>query len=164
MEDLLKPDTGVTILTICNFLLLVYLLKKFAWKSVINALEKREQQIAQDKQQAHDARVSAEQLQKELDEKLDHIAQEAAQKIAQAVKTGEAQRDQLLAVAKEQTERMIEQARVQIEAEKNQALADVRGEIVRTAVLAAEKIMAQEVNEQKARRAVERVLEEVQKK
>lgn len=164
MEDLLKPDTGVTILTICNFLLLVYLLKKFAWKSVINALEKREQQIAQDKQQAHDARVSAEQLQKELDEKLDHIAQEAAQKIAQAVKTGEAQRDQLLAAAKEQTERMVEQARVQIEAEKNQALADVRGEIVRTAVLAAEKIMAQEVNEQKARRAVERVLEEVQRK
>ena len=164
MEDLLKPDTGVTILTICNFLLLVYLLKKFAWKSVINALEKREQQIDQDKRQAHDARVSAEQLQKELDEKLNHIAQEAAQKIAQAVKTGEAQREQLLATAKEQTERMIEQARVQIEAEKNQARADVRGEIVRTAMLATEKIIKQEVSTTSARTAVERVLEEVEKK
>ena len=164
MEDLLKPDTGVTILTICNFLLLVYLLKKFAWNSVINALEKREQQIAQDKQQAHDARVSAEQLQKELDEKLNHVAQEAAQKIAQAVKTGEAQRDQLLAAAKEQTERMIEQARVQIEAEKNKALAEVRDEMVRTTVLAAEKIMQKEVSATSARNAVERVLEEVQKK
>ena len=49
MEDLLKPDYGVLALTVCNFLLLVYLLKKFAWNRIIGALESREQQIAQDK-------------------------------------------------------------------------------------------------------------------
>ena len=42
MENLLKPDFGVLLLTVCNFLLLVYLLKKFAWGPVIGALEKRE--------------------------------------------------------------------------------------------------------------------------
>ena len=164
MEDLFKPDIGVTVLTICNFLLLVYLLKRFAWKGIIGALEKREKQIADDKQQAHEARITAEQLKAELDEKLNRISGEAAQKMAQAVKTGEAQRDQLLAAAKAQTERMIEQARVQIQAEKEQALNEVRGEIVRTALLATEKIIKQEISPSSAHRAVERVLEEVRKK
>ena len=164
MEDLLKPDIGVTILTICNFLLLVYLLKKFAWKSLIGALEKREQQVAQDKEQAHQARVAAEQLQAQLDEKLEHIAQEAAQRIAQAVKTGEAQRDQLLAAAKAQAERILTQARLEIETEKNQALSQMRDEIVRTAVLAAQKVVAQKIDTAGSRAVVERVLEEVQKK
>ena len=164
MEDLLNPDFGVTILTICNFLLLVYLLKKFAWNSVIGALEKRENQIATDKAQAQQAREQAQQLQAELDEKLNRISQEASDKIAQAVKTGEAQRDELLAAAKETAQRLIDQAHVQIEAEKNSALADVRGEIVRTAVLAARQVVQQEMNEKSARETVERVLDEIKQK
>lgn len=164
MEGLLKPDIGVTVLTVCNFLLLVYLLKKFAWQGLIGALEKREQQIAQDKAQAHDARIAAEQLKAQLDEKLAHISEEASQKIAQAVKTGEVQRDQLLCAAKEQAERLVEQARVQITAEQTQALAQVRDEIVRTAVLAAQKVVGQEMNETNARKAVEHVLADIQTK
>lgn len=164
MEDLLKPDYGVFILTVCNFLLLVYLLKKFAWGSIIGMLEKREQQIADDKKQAQKARESAENLKRELDAKLAEITEEAARKIAEAVKTGETQRDQLLAEAKKNAERLVEQAKAQIEAEKNQALADVRGEIVRTAVLAAEKVLQQQVNEASASQMVDRVLEEVRTK
>lgn len=164
MEDLLKPDYGVMILTVCNFLLLVYLLKKFAWKGIIGALEKRERQIADDKKQAQEARESAEQLKRELDEKLAQIADEAAKKMAEAVRVGETQRDQILAAAKEQSERLAEQAKVQIEAEKNQALAEVRGEIARTAVLAAEKVIRQQISVASAQEAVNRVLEEVKAK
>ena len=114
MQDLLKPDFGVMLLTICNFLLLVYLLKKFAWKSIIGALEKREQQIAADKQHAQQARVEAEKLKNELSAALNRVAEEASAKIAQAVKTGETQREQLLAAAKEQSARLLEQARAEI--------------------------------------------------
>ena len=96
MEDLLKPDFGVLVLTVCNFLLLVYLLKKFAWGPIIGALEKRENQIATDKQTAAQARQSAENLKKELDDRLAQISNEATQKMAQAVKAGEAQKEQLL--------------------------------------------------------------------
>lgn len=103
MEDLLKPDYGVLALTVCNFLLLVYLLKKFAWNRIIGALESREQQIAQDKLQAQQAREAAEKIKSELDEKLAQIADEAAKKMAEAVKMGETQKEQLLAAAKEQS-------------------------------------------------------------
>ena len=164
MEDLLKPDFGVMLLTICNFLLLVYLLKKFAWKGIIGALEKREQQIADDKQQAQQARQLAQELQSQWEEKLNRVAQEAAQKIEQAVQTGEAQRNQLLADAKMQAERLVEQAREQIEAEKTKALAEVRGEVVRTAMLAAQKVVQQQLNPTAAQDAVARVLAEIKEK
>ena len=162
MEDLLKPDYGVLALTVCNFLLLVYLLKKFAWNRIIGALESREQQIAQDKLQAQQAREAAEKIKSELDEKLAQIADEAAKKMAEAVKMGETQ--QLLAAAKEQSERLAEQAKAQIEAEKNKALSDVRGEIARVSVLAASKVIEQQLNEDAAKAVVDRVLAEVKAK
>ena len=164
MEDLLKPDYGVLALTVCNFLLLVYLLKKFAWNRIIGALESREQQIAQDKLQAQQAREAAEKIKSELDEKLAQIADETAKKMAEAVKMGETQKEQLLAAAKEQSERLAEQAKAQIEAEKNKALSDVRGEIARVSVLAASKVIEQQLNEDAAKAVVDRVLAEVKAK
>lgn len=164
MEDLLKPDVGVLLLTVCNFLLLVFLLKKFAWGPIIGALEKRENQIESDKQTAAAARQSAEELKKELDERLAQISNEAAQKMTAAVKAGEAQKEQLLAQAKEQTERMLQQAKAQIEAEKNQALADVRGEIAQLSLLAAARVMQRQVKEDTADQIVAQVLEEVKRK
>lgn len=164
MEDLLKPDYGVLALTVCNFLLLVYLLKKFAWNRIIGALESREQQIAQDKLQAQQAREAAEKIKSELDEKLAQIADEAAKKMAEAVKMGETQKEQLLAAAKEQSERLAEQAKAQIEAEKNKVLSDVRGEIARVSVLAASKVIEQQLNEDAAKAVVDRVLAEVKAK
>ena len=164
MEDLLKPDVGVLVLTVCNFLLLVYLLKKFAWGPIIASLEKREQQIANDKQTAADARQSAENLKKELDERLAQISTEAAQKMAAAVKAGQAQKEQLLAQAKEQADRLLAQAKEQIEAEKNKALADVRGEIAQLSVLAASRVIEREVKADTAQQIVADVLEEIKGK
>ena len=164
MENLLKPDFGVLFLTVCNFLLLVYLLKKFAWGPVIGALEKREQQIESDKQTAADARKTAEELKKELDERLAQISSEAAQKMAAAVKTGETQKEQLLAQAKEQAQRLVEQATVQIQAEKEKALADVRAEIASISLLAASRVVEQDLKDDNADKIVAQVLQEVQKK
>lgn len=164
MENLLKPDFGVLLLTVCNFLLLVYLLKKFAWGPVIGALEKREQQIETDKKNAADARKSAEELKKELDDRLTQISKEAAQKIAEAVKIGETQRDQILAQAKEQADRLVEQAKAQIEAEKTKALADVRGEIASISLLAASRVVERDLKDDTADKIVAQVLKEVQQK
>lgn len=164
MENLLKPDYGVLLLTVCNFLLLVYLLKKFAWGPVINALEKREQQIESDKQTAANARQSAEELKKELDDRLAQISTEAAQQIAAAVKVGETQKEQLLAQAQEQADRLVAQAKAQIEAEKNKVLADVRSEIASISVLAASRVVGQDLKDANADKIVAQVLQEVQQK
>ncbi|MBQ8032701.1 MAG: F0F1 ATP synthase subunit B [Elusimicrobiaceae bacterium] len=164
MENLLKPDYGVLALTVCNFLLLVYLLKKFAWGPVINALEKREQQIATDKQTAAQARQSAEELKKELDARLAQISNEASAQIAKAVSMGRAQQEQLIDQAKQQAQQLLEQAKAQIEAEKNKALADVRGEISSISLLAASRILGKQVKDDTADQVVSHVLEEITRK
>lgn len=164
MEDLLKPDYGVMILTICNFLLLVYLLKRFAWNGLIGALEKREEKVASDIEHARQDRLAAEKLKQELDEKLAQISQQAAEKMQQAVKLGQTQSAELLAQTQEQAKRLLEQTKAQLEAEKEQALADVRNEIVQTAILAAQKIMQEQVSTKQADEAVERVLKEIKAK
>jgi len=164
MGDLLKPDFGVMALTICNFLLLVYLLKRFVWKGLIGALEKREAQVAADIDQAAKDRQTAENLKRELDEKLAQISDLSAKKMAEAVALGKAQSAEILAQTEEQAKRLLEQTKAQIEAEKNQALADVRNEIVQTAVLAARKVLQEQISTQSADKTVERVLKEIKKK
>ncbi len=161
MDKLLNPDFGVMALTIVNFLLLVWLLHKFAWKSIIGALEKREKQIADDKAAAAQARQEAQNIKAELDARLQQIAQEAAKKMQEAVAVGNAQKEQLLSETKQQAQRLIEQAKAQIEAEKNQALADVREQVVSTALLAAAKVTQQQLNAQSAEKVVDEVLRQV---
>lgn len=161
MDQLLNPNFGVFALTVVNFLLLVWLLHKFAWKGIIGALERREKQIADDKSAAAQARQEAEQIKAELGEKLQNIADQAAKKMQEAVALGNAQKEQLMAQAKEQTERLLEQAKAQIEAEKTQALKEVREQIVSTALLAAAKITRQQVTQQTAQNTVDEVLKEI---
>ena len=163
MDKLLNPDFGVLALTIVNFLLLVWLLHKFAWKGIIGALERREKQIADDKATAAEARAEAEKIKTELDTKLHNIADEAAKKMQEAVALGNAQKEQLLAQTEEQAQRLLTQAKEQIEAEKNQALKDVRAQIVQTALLAAAKITQQQMSEKTAEQMVDEVLCDLQK-
>ena len=59
MDSLLKPDIGLMFWTIVNFLLLAFLLAKFAWKPLMNALDSREKQIAEDVAGAHKAKEDA---------------------------------------------------------------------------------------------------------
>lgn len=161
MDQLLNPNFGVMALTVVNFLLLVWLLHKFAWKSIIQALENRERQIEQDKTQAAKAREEAQQIKAELDERLQHISAEATRKMQEAVALGNAQKEKLLAQAQEQTEHLLSQAKEQIEAEKEKALKEVRAQIADTALLAAAQITKQQIDAKSAQRLVEDVLQDI---
>lgn len=164
MEDLLKPDFGVMILTICNFLLLVYLLKRFAWKGLIGALEQREAKITADVTQAAQDRQAAQALKKELEDQLAKISEQAAEKIQQAVKLGQEQSAEMVAQAQQQAQQLLAQTQEQLKAEKEQALAQVRNDIVQTAVLAAQKVLQAQLDVKAADETVQRVLEEIKTK
>ena len=164
MENLLTPDYGVLALTLVNFGILVWLLKKFAWGPIIGALEKREEQIRTDKETAQTARQSAEQLKQELDEKLANLNQEAANRLAAIVKTAETQKEQLVEQAKQQAANLLAQAQAQIQAGKEKALADVRNEIAQLSVLATSRLIDEQLSPEKAAQVVDQVLTEVRNK
>lgn len=161
MDQLLNPDFGVFALTVVNFLLLVWLLHKFVWKTIIGVLDRREKQIADDKAAAADARAAAEKIQTELDRRLENIAAEASKKMQEAVALGNAQKEQLLAETQTQAARLLAQAKAQIEAEKTQALKEVRSQIAQTALLAAAQITKQQLNAENAAQTVDEVLRDI---
>ncbi len=161
MDKLLNPDFGVFALTVVNFLLLVWLLHKFAWKGIIGALERREKQIADDKAAAAAARKEAEDIKAQLDSKLQNIAAEATKKMQEAVAVGNAQKEQLLAETKQEAERLLAQAKEQIQAEKTQALQEIKEQIVNTALLAATKITKEQVTQKTAAQTVDEVLSQL---
>ena len=163
MDKLLQVDYGVLALTVCNFLLLVFLLKKFAWGPIVGALEKREAQVRADKENARTAGEQAAKLRQELETRLARISDEAGQKMAEAVRLGEAQKEELLRQTQEQCARMVEQAKAQIAAEKDHALSEVRGEISRLSILAAQRLIGGGLSQNQADKAVEDVLKEVRK-
>ena len=59
MEKLLQPDLGLIFWTIVNFTLLAFLLAKFAWKPIINAIEEREKKVADNIAAAQNAKEEA---------------------------------------------------------------------------------------------------------
>jgi len=146
MENLLKPDYGLLFWTAVNFILLVVLLGKFAWKPMIKALEDRENKIAQDKKDAQDARDAAVKIKADLEARLENIGKEAQEKMRSVEALAASERDNIIKEAKRAASVLADQAKAEIETQKNAAMRDVKKEIADLAVAAAQKIAAVKVD------------------
>ncbi len=164
MDSLLKPDTGLMFWTIVNFLILAFLLAKFAWKPLIKALEDREKQIAQDVAGAHKAKEDAETIKKQLEQTLADTAKESSQRIKEASLAGEQQRQSIIAQAKDEAQNLIKQAKAEIEAETQKAIEAVKKEVVDTTMLAAKKVIAKEADRASNEKLIEDLLKDIKVK
>ncbi|MGV8133810.1 MAG: F0F1 ATP synthase subunit B [Mangrovibacterium sp.] len=141
------PDYGTIIWMVIIFGIALLILKKFAWKPILNALKERENSIA-------DALASADRAKKEMEqvragnEKIMAEARKAKEAILNEAKEI---KDKILAEAKTQAskegQKMIESARVQINAEKEAAISEMKKQIAGLSVLVAEKIIQRELND-----------------
>lgn len=150
--------------TAVNFLLLLFLLGKFAWKPMIKALEDRENKIAQDKKDAQDARDAAQQIKAELESRLENISKEAQEKMRSVEALAAAEKDSMIKEAKHTSSVLVDHAKAEIEARKNAALQDVKKEIAGLAVEAARKIAAVKIDAEADARLIEKVLKDVEGK
>ena len=164
MNKLLTPDFGLMFWTAVNFLLLVFLLGKFAWKPMIKALEDRENKIAQDKKDAQDARDAAVKIKAELEARLENIAKEAQEKMRSVEALAAAEKDNIIKEAKRTSAVIVDQAKVEIEAQKNAALQDVKKEIADIAVSAARKIAAVKVDAAADEQLIKNTLKDIEGK
>lgn len=147
--------------TVVNFLLLLFLLGRFAWKPLIKALEDRENKIAQDKKDAQDARDAALKIKAELEQRLENISKEAQGKMRSVEALAEAEKDSIIQEAKRASSVLVDQAKAEIEAQKNAALQDVKKEIADIAVEAARKIAAVKVDAKADAQLIKKVLKDV---
>jgi F-type H+-transporting ATPase subunit b len=160
MENLIEQfSSGLFIIQSIIFLILIFLLKKFAWKPIMNALNEREVSIVDALNQAKLARQEVQNLKTENE----HIIKEAKIQRDAILKEAREIKDKIVGEAKDaaktEGDKMIEQARQTIQAEKNSAVADIKNQIGSLSVNIAEQILKQKLDNNDAQNAlVENIL------
>ncbi len=137
---------GNMLFVLISFLILMWLIKIFAWKPITNMMEKRSNKIANDIDSAEKSRNDAVKLAQQRQSELENTHQEASGIIAQAKQTGSNQRDQILDDARKDAALMKSTAQKDIEQQRQEALANSRKDVASLSVEIASKIISKELN------------------
>lgn len=148
-------DLNATLIAqIINFLILVALLAKFAYKPLTQALADRQRRIADSLEAADRQKSEAEQLKREYQEQLNAARVQAQTIVEKARKLAEDTKEEILTEARAENARLLKAAQEEICREREQALAELRGEVVAISMAAAAKIICQNLDQEANARLV----------
>lgn len=159
---LMIPDTGLVIWMLITFMIVLFLLTKFAWKPIMKAIREREKSI-------EDALSSAEKAKTEMNNlkaENEKILQEARNERDKMIKEAREIREQMIAEAKGKAkaegEKLLTSAREAIQNEKMAAITDLKNQVAQLSIDIAEKIIARELSsENKQKELIGDLLKEV---
>jgi F-type H+-transporting ATPase subunit b len=158
---LVSPDVGLMIWTLLAFLVALFILRKYAWPAITEALDKRQRAIEESIETAERARAEAAGLLEEYRERLKEARAQADEIVARARKAGEVHERESLEGAKAKREELIEQTRRDIEAETRRAIQEIRSEVADLTILATEKVTRKTLDDDDQRRLVEDALSDL---
>jgi F-type H+-transporting ATPase subunit b len=137
---------GDIIFQLFIFIVLMVLLKKFAWGPLMGIMKQREEHVAGEISAAEQSRVEAKKLLEEQRSLLKEARSEAQVLIENAKKQGDIQREEIIAVARTEADRIKESAKLEIEQQKEKAVAAIREQVASLSVLIASKVIEKELN------------------
>jgi len=150
---------GDSIVTLVSFLLLMLALKKVAWKPLMAMMEKREQLIAGNIDDAEAKKLEAERLLKEQQQQLEDTRNKSSAVIEKARDSADKMEREQLAAAKVEIARLKEEARKAIELERKQALVSAQNDISRLSLDIAEKLIGKELSSEGHAELIEEYIE-----
>lgn len=143
--DLITPGFGLVFWTAVTFLILLTILRKFAWKPILGAVSEREESIKDALAEAAKARQEMENLKSDNEK----ILKEARAQRDAMLKEAREIKDNMIGEAKEeartQADKMIEQAKATIENEKLAAITDLKNQVADLSIDIAEKVVKKEL-------------------
>ncbi|MBF7093900.1 F0F1 ATP synthase subunit B [Streptococcus sp. HF-1907] len=139
---------GDIIIVTGSVILLLVLIRVFAWNQITGIFEARAEKIANDIDSAASARKEAEEYAAKREKELSQAKDDAGEIIESAKETGQAKGDQIIAEAKAEADRLKEKANQDIAQSKAEALAGVKSEVSDLTVLLAEKIMTKNLDKE----------------
>jgi F-type H+-transporting ATPase subunit b len=158
---LVSPGLGLMIWTLVLFLIVMYVLGKYAFPPIREALEKRANAIRENIEAAQREREEAEKLLQEYRERLKEAREQSDDIVARARKASEAAVAEAAAEGKAKREELVAAARKDIETETRRSLEQIRKEVADLTVLATEKITRKSLDADDQKRLVEEALAEV---
>jgi F-type H+-transporting ATPase subunit b len=160
---MLDINPGLIVWTIVTFILLVIVLRVYAWKPLLAALQQREDHVRSSLERAEQARAEAERILEDNRKQLANAGAEAGRILAEGRALGEKLKNELLEQANKQSRKMIDQAKQEIDREKDSALEKLRSEVASLAIGAAEKILDETLDETRHRKIVDGYLRDLPK-
>ena len=161
MDSLVKLDPGLFIWTIITFLLLFFVLAKYAWKPLIKMLDDREGMIRSSLDDAEKAKLELERLNKESEAITAKARSEAQAILAESKTVAEKVKEDTIARAKEQAIKISDDAQKQIQVEKDKAINDIKQEVVNLTLSVAEKLINKNLNDADNKSLIEESLKKV---
>jgi F-type H+-transporting ATPase subunit b len=158
---LVSPNVGLMIWTLLVFAVSAWLLYKFAFPRIAEALDRRQRAIEESIEAAERTRREADRLLAEYRERLAEARHQADEIVTRARRTGEAAEAEILAEARAKREEMMAQTRREIEAETRRAIQQIRTEVAELTILATEKVTRKSLDDADHRRLVEEALTEL---
>lgn len=161
--ELIKPDFGLIFWMIISFGLVLYVLRKFAWRPILNALKEREKTI----QQRLDVAKKAKKELAEIEFGNERIIALAKTERANMLKEAQEKKNKIIEEAKkearQQANRIIEDTNKKIEIQKEEAMEDIKNQISALSIEIAEKVLKEKLAEDKSQREyINRLVDQIE--
>ncbi len=150
--ELLSPGLGLIFWQLIGFLILLFVLSKFAWKPILGALHERESSIEEALTTAEKAKEEMKQLQASNEQLLAEARKEREAMLRDATSAAGKIRDAAREEGEKERKRMVEDAGLEIESQKKAALADVKQQVASLSVQIAEKILRENLQGETAQK------------
>jgi F-type H+-transporting ATPase subunit b len=164
MNPLVQPDPGLYIWTIVTFLVLLALLARFAWRPLLDALERRQDAIRKSLDDARQAKEELQRLQVESARILAQARSEAAGIIDSTRADAARFADEMKQKARTDAEALVKHAQREIDAQTARAVQSIRREAIDLSVAVASKILRRDISVADNERLVDDTIREMQAK
>jgi F-type H+-transporting ATPase subunit b len=159
--DILSPVLDLTIWSLVVFLVLVWVLGRFAWKPMLEGLKRREETIRSALDEAQRAREEAKRVQSQFQAEMDRAAERVRDMMDGARRDAQRMNDEMIAKARAEIQAERERLRREIETARDQALAELWNHTARLATQISAKAIRRELNSDDHRRLVDEALAEL---
>jgi len=142
----MSVDLQQVLTQIVGFLLLLWLMRKFAWGPLLGTLDERRKRIADEWANIARGKEEVERARLEYQAKIAEIGNQAKARVQEGVAEGERQAKALLDATRIEAQTILEKAKRDIQRETDQARVMLRDEVAQLAIACASKILRQEIN------------------
>jgi F-type H+-transporting ATPase subunit b len=154
-------NPGLTLWAAITFIVLLFVLGKFAWGPIVKLLDEREKTIREAIDSAKKERAEAERMLAEQKESLVRATREAAEIAKRNQQEVEALRQELTARARKEADELVASARKQIVEEKSKAVVELRGMVADLAIDAASRLVKSSLDDKAQRQLVDDYLKQL---
>lgn len=157
--EFLNINFFTALFTLCNFIALFLVLKKFLFKPVMKLIQDRQQEIDDMYAAANEAKVTAQALEADYAQKLSAATETSQRMVKEALQRGQAREEEIVRQANAEAEAIRQKAAADIAQEKKKALNDAKDEISGMAVAIAEKVVGRHLDVQDQQRLVDEFID-----